>query len=76
MLVTHRYGEPENATDPLTASNSAFGILTDKGLNTNISFCFHSSYLIQLSVCFSFGVRRSPFRNSWLPQNSQKQRLI
>ena len=31
MLVTHRYGEPENAAAPLTVSGSLLGLPTDKG---------------------------------------------
>jgi hypothetical protein len=30
MIVTHRYGEPEDGATPRVASNSLLGILTDK----------------------------------------------
>jgi hypothetical protein len=32
MMITHRYGEPENPGAPLVVSTSLFGMPTDKAL--------------------------------------------
>jgi hypothetical protein len=34
MMVTHRYGEPEDAAAPFVVSASLFGMPTDKALVT------------------------------------------